>query len=198
MRHLRALATPLLGLALTIGLASPAVAQAANPNRPAFREAKADFHDKELALSYAWGGPASMDFALLSPLSFGIGVDHVLQPSSWIYRTTLKLVDEEAAGLGIALNVAATNIKPVIAGMPDAPSVWGWQAGIMTTLMTESGLTFRLGIQAYDTETGAAGGQSVLLTPEIAYRFGVLEVMVVPQWPFTELKADWVGARVRF
>lgn len=198
MRHLRPHATTLLGLTFAAELAAPAAALAANPSRPPFREAKADFHDKELALSYAWGGPASMDFALLGPLSFGVGVDHVLQPSSWIYRTTLKLVDEETQGLGIALNVAATNIKPVIAGSPDAPTVWGWQAGLMTTLLTESGLTFRLGLQAYDTETAAAGGQLVLLTPEIAYRFGVVEVMVVPQWPFTEMKADWVGARVRF
>lgn len=197
MRYLRALAATLAVTAAVLG-ASPALAQSVNPIRPPFREAKADFHDKELALSYAWGGPASMDFALLSPLSFGVGVDHVLQPTSWMYRTTLKLVDEETQGLGIALNVAATSIKPLIAGQPDVPAVWGWQAGLLTTLMTESGLTFRLGIQAYDTEAAAAGGQSVLLSPEIAYRFGIVEVMVVPQWPFTELKADWVGARVRF
>ena len=197
MRYFRALAATLAVAAAVLGT-SPALAQSVNPIRPPFREAKADFHDKELALSYAWGGPASMDFALLSPLSFGVGVDHVLQPTSWMYRTTLKLVDEETQGLGIALNVAATSIKPLIAGQPDVPAVWGWQAGLLTTLMTESGLTFRLGIQAYDTEAAAAGGQSVLLSPEIAYRFGIVEVMVVPQWPFTELKADWVGARVRF
>lgn len=198
MQHARPLATLAACAAVLAACTAPAAAQVANPSRPPFREAKADWHDKELALSYAWGGPASMDFALLAPLSFGVGVDHVLQPSSWIYRTTLKLVDEEAAGLGIALNVAATSIKPVVAGAPDAPAVWGWQAGLLTTLLTESGLTFRLGIQAYDTETAATGGQSVLLSPEIAYRFGIAEVMVVPQWPFTELKADWVGARIRF
>ena len=198
MRTSRAFAIPLAAIALLAAAPTAAMAQAANPIRPPFREAKADWHDKELALSYAWGGPAAMDFALLAPVSFGVGVDHVLQPTSWLYRTTLKLVNEESNGLGIALNVAATSIKPQIAGSPDASSVWGWQAGIMTTLLTESGLTFRLGIQAYDTDTGAPGGQSVLLSPEIAYRFGIVEVMVVPQWPFTDLKTEWVGARVRF
>jgi hypothetical protein len=192
MRHLPAL----LAALLVVGTAMPALA--ANPTRPVFRETKADFHDKELTLSYAWGGSGSMDFALLSPLAFGVGVDNILAPNSWIYRTTLKLVDEETQGLGIAFTAAATNIREVIAGSPNNQPVWGWQAGLFTTLLTESGLTFRLGIQAYDTEWSAPGGQQVLLTPEVAYRFGILEVMLVPQWPFNELKGDWVGARVRF
>jgi hypothetical protein len=176
-------------------LAAPA--DAANPPRPPFREGKADYHDKELALNYAWGGPAGLDFALISPLSLGVSVDHIFQPQSWAYRTTLKLVDEEEAGIGIAATGALTSIRENIACQTDNLPVWGWQAGILTTLMTESGLTFRLGIQAYDTESSAAGGQGLLLTPEIAYRMGIVEVMVIPTWPINDVKAEWVGLRVR-
>lgn len=191
---------PITRLLLTCAalLAAFAVpAEAANPPRPPFREGKADYHDKELALNYAWGGPAGLDFALISPLSLGVSVDHIFQPQSWAYRTTLKLVNEEEGGVGIAATGGLTSIRENIAGTTDNLPVWGWQAGILTTLMTESGLTFRLGIQAYDTEWGAAGGQGLLLTPEIAYKFGIFEVMVVPQWPITDIKAEWVGLRVR-
>src|SRR6187402_3480955 len=88
-----------------------APADAANPPRPPFREGKADYHDKELALNYAWGGPAALDFALISPLSLGVSVDHIFQPQSWMYRTTLKLVNEEEAGIGIAFTGAMTSIR---------------------------------------------------------------------------------------
>lgn len=187
-----------LALLATTLLATAAPAWAVNPPRPPFREGKADYHDKELALTYAWGGPAALDFALLSPLSLGVTVDHILQPQSWAYRGVLKLVDEaQTGGVGIAFTGAATSIRENVAGQPDTAPVWGWQAGLTTTLLTESGLTFRLGIQAYDTEWSAPGGQSILLSPEIAYRLGIAEVTIVPLWPFNELKLDWVGIRIR-
>lgn len=186
-----------LAAALVALVAVSAPADAANPPRPPFREGKADYHDKELALNYAWGGPAALDFALISPLSLGVSVDHIFQPQSWMYRTTLKLVNEEEGGIGIAATGAMTSIRENIAGVTNNQPVWGWQAGLLTTLMTESGLTFRLGVQAYDTETGAIGGQGLLLTPEIAYRMGILEIMIVPTWPLNDVKAEWVGLRVR-
>ncbi|MEB3197132.1 MAG: hypothetical protein VKP62_07995 [Candidatus Sericytochromatia bacterium] len=187
----------LLSALLVLSLLGPLPAQARNPNHPPFREAKADFHDKELALTYGMGGPASLDFALLPPLSVGAAVDHVLQPRSWAYRAVLKVVDEEQSGIGIAFTGAATHIRELIVGQPDNAALWGWQAGMTTSLMLEMGLTLRLGIQAYDTSLDEPGGQAVLLSPEIAYRMGLIEWIVVPRWPLQEWGWDWMGARIR-
>lgn len=188
----------LLSLSALCGLAfgAPPV-DARNPAHPPFREAKADFHDKELALTYGWGGPAALDFALLQPITIGASVDHVLQPRSWAYRGVWKLVDERQTGIGIAFTGAATHIRELVAGQPDVAPVWGWQAGMLTTLLLEGGLTLRLGIQAYDTDIEAMGGQRVLLSPEIAYRLGLIELAVIPRWPLNDWGWEWMGARVR-
>ncbi|MEB3284867.1 MAG: hypothetical protein VKN33_06235 [Candidatus Sericytochromatia bacterium] len=172
-------------------------AEARNPAHPPFREAKADFHDKELALTYAWGGPAALDFALLPPITLGASVDHVLQPRSWAYRGVWKLVDERQTGIGIAFTGAATQIREIVAGEDNLSPVWGWQAGMLTTLLLEGGLIVRLGVQAYDTDIQVAGGQSVLLSPEIAYRLGLVELAVVPRWPLNDWGWEWIGARIR-
>ncbi|MEB3221520.1 MAG: hypothetical protein VKS61_05535 [Candidatus Sericytochromatia bacterium] len=196
----RQTSAPLLHALVVAGLlaGTPGVAEARNPSHPPFREGKADFHDKELALTYGWGGPAAMDFAVLPPLSLGVSVDHVTQPRSWQYRGVLRLVDEQATGVGIAFTGAATSIRELVAGQPDIEPAWGWQAGLLTTLMVEGGLIIRLGVQAYDTNTAVTGGQSVLITPELAYRLGLLEVTVMPRWPLTELGLEWMGGRLRF
>lgn len=178
-------------LALTAGAAF-----AANPERPSFREPKADFHDKELALTYAFG-PGSLDFALLEPLSLGVGVDQVFNAQSWYYRATWRLVDNYESGVAIALNGGAIQTRERLAGDVLASPVWGYQGGLLVSLATESGLIFRGGFQIYDTEWGAEGGQQVLLTPEIAYRFGIAEVTLVPSWPIDLANWSWVGLRVR-
>jgi hypothetical protein len=187
-----------IGVAGAALLGAPDVAEARNPAHPPFREGKADFHDKELALTYGWGGPGAMDFAILPPLSLGVSVDHVTQPRSWQYRGVVRLVDEQTAGVGIAFTGSATSIRELVAGQPDIEPAWGWQAGLLTTLMVEGGLIVRLGVQAYDTNVAVAGGQAVLLSPELAYRLGLLELTVMPRWPLTELGMEWMGVRLRF
>jgi hypothetical protein len=187
-----------LGVVSVALLGTPGVAEARNPAHPPFREGKADFHDKELALTYGWGGPGALDFAILPPLSLGVSVDHVTQPRSWQYRGVVRLVDEQTAGIGIAFTGSTTSIRELVAGQPDIEPAWGWQAGLLTTLMVEGGLIVRLGVQAYDTNVAVPGGQSVLLSPELAYRLGLLELTVMPRWPLTELGMEWMGVRLRF
>jgi len=188
----------LLGATCLLSLACPCPpAEARNPAHPPFREAKADFRDKELTLTYGWGGPAALDFAILAPITLGASVDHVLQPRSWAYRGVWKLTDERQTGIGIAFTGSATHIRELVAGQTDIAPVWGWQAGMLTTLLLEGGLTLRLGVQAYDTDMNAPGGQSVLLSPEIAYRLGLIELTVIPSWPLNNWGWEWIGARIR-
>lgn len=167
-----------------------------NPPRPSFREGKADFHDKELSLTYAFG-PGAVDFALMDFLSIGVAVDQVFGANSWQYRTTWKLVDNMETGVGIAFNAAATHVREQLAGNQFLAPVWGYQTGLLLSLATESGLCFRGGVQMYDTNWSAPGGQQVLLTPEIAYRYSLLEITLQPNIPFSFGDWSWVGLRIR-
>lgn len=182
-----------LALALLF-FATPA--WAANPERSSFREPKADFHDKELALSYAFG-PGALDFALLHFLSLGVAADQVFSPQNWYYRSTIKLVDNTDTGLGIAFNGGATQIREKLAGDIYLTPVWGWQAGLLVTLMTESGMILRGGFQLYDTDWGAPEGQKFLFTPEIAYRMSIVEITLAPGWPIWPVELSWIGLRLR-
>lgn len=184
-----------LSLLLISALAAPA-AEAANPPRPSFREGKADFHDKELSLTYAFG-PGSVDFALTDSLSLGVAVDQVKNAQDWYYRATYRIVDDYDMGLAIALNGGAIQTRERLAGDQIAPPVWGYQAGLLVSLATESGLTFRGGFQLYDTEWGAPGGQQFLFTPEIAYRWSILELTLQPSFPLDFTNLNWVGLRLR-
>jgi hypothetical protein len=167
-----------------------------NPPRPSFREGKADFHDKELALTYAFG-PGALDFALLDFMSLGVAVDQVFGAQSWYYRTTWKLVDNAENGVGIAFNAGATQIREQLAGNTFLAPTWGYQSGLLVSLATESGLIFRGGFQLYDTNWSAPGGQQVLITPEIAYRYSLIEITLQPSFPFSFSDWSWVGLRLR-
>lgn len=188
--------------ALALGLSGllmwPQAAWCIHPQRPpSWREAKADFHDKELALTYALG-PGSLDFAFLPRLSLGVGTDNVFGPRSWAYRGTWTLVDNPDAGLAIALNGGVTQIRALLAGNVEAPTAWGWQGGFLVTLLTQSGLTFRGGFQLYDTNWSESDGQAFLFSPEIAYRLGIAELTLAPGWPLDLANWSWVGVRLRF
>lgn len=179
------------------GVALAPVAEAANPQRFQFREGKADFHDKELSLTYAFG-PGSLDFALTDALSLGVAVDRVTAAQDWYYRMTYRLVDNYESGIQIAFNAGALNTRERLAGDIVAPPVWGYQAGLLATFQTDSGLIFRAGVQLYDTEWGADGGQQVLFTPEIAYKWNLLELTLQPSGPpFSFTDINWVGIRLR-
>jgi hypothetical protein len=183
----------LVAMLVTLGASA---AEAANPARPSFREGKADFADKELALTYAFG-PGALDFALTDALSLGLSVDQVFGANDWYYRATYKMVDNPEAGLAIALNAGAIQTRERLAGDQFLPPVWGYQGGVLVSFLTDSGLTFRGGLQLYDTDWGAPGGQQVLFTPEIAYRFGLFELTLVPSWPLNVGNWNWVGVRLR-
>lgn len=188
------LASALASAALAIStLAAPAIA---DPVRPSFLEGKADFHDKELALTYAFG-PGALDFALMDRLSFGVGVDQVFNANSWYYRGTWSLVQSYEAGVGIAFNAGAIQTREQLAGNQFAAPVWGYQAGLLVSLLTDSGVVFRSGFQLYDTDWSSGGDQQVLITPEIAYRWELIEFMIRPSWPLTFENMSWVGIRVR-
>lgn len=187
-----------MALALGLNMAWAPAAWCIHPQRPAsWREAKADFHDKELALTYALG-PGSLDFAFLPRFSLGVGTDQVFAPRSWAYRSTLVLVENQDAGLAIALNGGVTQIRAMLAGNLEAPAAWGWQSGFLVSLLTESGLTFRAGFQIYDTNWAEADGQAFLFSPEIAYRYGIAELTLAPGWPLDLANWSWVGVRLRF
>ena len=188
-----------LGLAaLVLGALAAPAAEAANPTRPPFREGQADFHDTELALTYAFGGGGSLDFALTEALSFGVAVDRVVNANDWYYRLNYRLVDDYASGIQIAFNAGALNVRERLAGDVIAPPVWGYQAGLLCSFLTDSGLIFRAGFQLYDTEWGATGGQQFLFTPEIAYQWSMLEVTLQPSGPpFSFTDIGWVGLRLR-
>lgn len=181
----------LAAVLLALG-AAPAIA---DPPRPAFREPIPDYRGQELTLTYAFG-PGSIDFAPLPFMSVGVGVDQVFGAQSWLYRTTLKLVDNPGS-YQIGLNAAATHIRERLAGDTFTAPTWGYQGGILVALPTESGLTFRAGIQMYDTDWSGGAGPQVLLTPEIAYSFSLAEVTLVPGWPLNAANWTWVGLRVR-
>lgn len=169
-----------------------------HPQRPtSWREAKADFHDKELSLTYALG-PGSLDFAFLRGLSLGVATDQVFAPRNWAYRATWTLVENQEAGLAIALNGGVTQLRALLAGNLESPPAWGWQSGFLITLLTESGLTFRAGFQLYDTNWAEADGQNFLFSPEVAYRWGIAELTMVPGWPLDLANWSWVGLRLRF
>lgn len=187
----------LVGSAL-LATAPPALAD--DPTRALMREGKADFHDKELSLLYAFG-PGTLDFAFTDFLSVGVSADQVFSPHNWEYRATWRLVDNQEAGLAIALNAAVLQTRERLAGDVWQDPTWGWQGGFLVTLATESGLTLRGGFQLYDTNWATGTGQQFLFTPEIAYRMGLFEITVVPSWPISwppslnEL--NWVGVRLR-
>lgn len=188
-----------LALAFTVvgALAAP-VAEAANPTRSPFREGKADYHDKELSLTYAFGGGGSLDFAFTDALSLGVAVDRITNANDWYYRMTYRLLDNSDQGLQIALNAGALNTRERMAGDVIAPPVWGYQTGLLVSFLTDSGLIFRAGFQLYDTEWGATGGQQFLFTPEIAYQWSMLEITLQPSGPpFSFTDVNWVGLRVR-
>ena len=69
MTRYRATSQGILAAMLIALAAAPALA--ANPARATLREGKADFHDKELALLYAFG-PGTLDFAFTNFLSLGV------------------------------------------------------------------------------------------------------------------------------
>jgi hypothetical protein len=170
-------------------------AYAADAPRPVLREGKADFHDKELSLFYGFG-PGALDFAFTDALSVGVSMDQVFSPQNWAYRGTWRLFSSDQAGMQIALNGGVTQTRERLAGDVFQPPVWGWQGGFLVALQSESGLTLRCGFQLYDTNWGTADGQGVLISPEIAYRFGLIEVSVIPSlsWP---PDFSWVGVRLR-
>lgn len=180
--------------ALVIAWTPPAFA--GNPIRPSFREALADYHDKELMLGYAFG-PGAMDFALFHFLTLGVSADEVFAPQNWLYRSTFKLVDNPQGGLSIAFTAGTTQIRERQAGDIFLDPVTGWQSGLLVTLGTESGMTLRGGFQLYDTDITTPGGQSFLFSPEIAYRFSLFEVAYVPGWPLWPLVPTQVGLRLR-
>lgn len=188
-----------LGLALLVlGALTAPPADAANPTRSQFREGKADFHDKELSLTYGFGGGGSLDFAFTDALSLGVAVDRVTNANDWFYRMTYRLMDNPDNGLQIALNAGALNTRERLAGDLIAPPVWGYQTGLLVSFLTDSGLIFRAGFQLYDTEWGAPGGQQFLFTPEIAYQWSLLEITLQPSGPpFSFGDVNWVGLRVR-
>lgn len=188
------LATILGSAMLALAIAAPSAA--ADPVRPSFLEGKADFHDKELALTYAFG-PGALDFALLDRLSLGVSVDQVFNANSWYYRGTWAIVQSQEAGLGIAFNAGALQTRERLAGDQLAPPVWGYQGGLLVSLLTDSGLTFRGGFQLYDTDWNTGGDQQVLISPEIAYRWELLEFTLRPSWPLSFDNWNWVGIRVR-
>lgn len=186
----------LAALAALLALLPAPAALAADPPRPSFREPKADFRDKEFALTYAFG-PASADFALLDFLSLGVGVDQVFNAQSWQYRATLPLISNEELGLVVALNGAATHVREALVGNQYGPPKWGGQGGVLATFLTDTGLTFRLGAQYYDTDLWASGGGGWLFSPEVAYRYGIAELTLVPSWPLSLSDWSWVGLRLR-
>jgi hypothetical protein len=185
-----------LGVALLLASALAAPAALADPQRPSFREGKADFHDKELSLTYAFG-PGSVDFALTEALSVGVAVDQVINAQDWYYRATYNVVDDVDNGLAIALNGGGIQTRERLAGDIIAPPVWGYQAGVLVSFGTESGLTFRSGFQLYDTQWGAGDGPKFLFTPEIAYRWKLIEVTLQPSFPLDFSNFSWVGIRLR-
>ncbi|MDB5096705.1 MAG: hypothetical protein JWM80_1126 [Cyanobacteria bacterium RYN_339] len=176
-----------------LGLAAPVFA--ADPPRATLREGKADYHDKELALFYGFG-PGTLDFAFTDAISLGVSMDQVFAPQNWGYRGTWRLFNSEAAGMQIALNGGVLQTRERLAGDVFQPPVWGWQGGFLVSLQSEAGLTFRCGFQLYDTNWGTPDGQGVLISPEIAYRMGLVEVSVIPSlsWP---PDFSWVGLRLR-
>ena len=189
-------ATRLCLLTALLGALLAPPAEAANPARASFREGKADFRDKELSLTYAFG-PGALDFALTEQLAFGVAIDQVTAAQDWYYRLTWKLHEDYASGLAVAANLGALQTRERLAGDQVAAPVWGYQGGLLVSLLTDSGLTFRAGFQLYDTEWGAEGGQQFLFTPEIAYRWELLELTLQPSWPLSFTDISWVGIRLR-
>ena len=182
---------------LCAGLAAPA--RADDAIHPAVRDAKADFHDKELSLLYAFN-PGAIDFAFLPSVSLGVATDQLFSPKNWYYRATWRMVENRDLGLAIALTGGVLQTRERLAGDVYTDPQWGWQGGFLLTLATQSGLLFRSGFQVYDKAWTLTSGQQFLFTPEIAYRFGLFEVSVVPTWPLS-LSLDglnWVGVRLRF
>ena len=186
----------LMCLTLVTLCAVAAPAFAGNPPRPPFREGKADFAPDELAITYAFG-PGAVDFAPTDNFSLGVAVDQVFGAQDWMYRGTYKLVSDETTGVDIALNVAALQTREELAGGTYLPPVWGYQGGVLATFATDSGLIFRAGLQLYDTDWNTPGGQQVLITPEVAYRYGLLEITLQPNLPFSLGDWSWVGLRLR-
>lgn len=178
-----------------VALAGMPVAQAAPPKAD-FRESKADFHDKELALTYVFGHSGALDFALTDRLSAGVAVDNLWSPLNWYYRGTWQLVTNAENGLFVAFNVGALRSQTVLAGNQVQPPVWGWQSGMLVSMMTESGLTLRAGFQLYNTDWSGTE-QRFAFTPELAYRMGILEATIVPTWPFSLSELGWAGVRLR-
>lgn len=186
-----------LGAALfACTLTSAPAAWAANPPKPTFREPKADFFDKELALTYAFG-PAALDFALTDSFSLGVAVDQAFSPNDWYYRATYRIVDSAQDGLVIALNGGALQTRERLAGDQLLPPVWGYEGGVLISLLTDSGLTLRGSLQLADTDWGSPGGPQFYFSPEIAYRYGLLELTLVPSWPLNLSNWSWVGVRLR-
>lgn len=184
-----------LSTALLVTTLAPA-AMAANPPRPSFREGKADFTPMELAITYAFG-PGSVDFALLDSLSLGVAVDQVWGAQDWMYRATYRVLNNEEQGLSIALNGAAMQTREQLAGNTYLPPVWGYEGGLLLSFATDSGLAFRAGLQLYNTDWGPSGQNKFLFTPEVAYRYGMLELTLQPNFPFSLGDWSWVGLRLR-
>lgn len=179
------------------GLAASALpALADDPVRPTLREGKADFTDKELAVFYAFN-PGTLDFAFTDFLSVGVSTDQVFSPHNWGYRATWKLLNNADAGLAIAANAEVLQTRERLAGDVYNPPVWGYQGGFLVSLATESGLIFRCGFQLYDTDWSTSTGQQFLLSPEIAYRWNIVEIAVTPSWPLSLNEFNWVGIRLR-
>lgn len=181
---------------LALWLAAAPPARADDPPRASMREGKADFHDKELALLYAFG-PGTLDFAFTDFLSLGVSTDQIFSPHNWNYRATWRLVSNDEAGLAIALNAGVLQTRERLAGDVWQDPTWGWQGGFLVSLTTESGLIFRAGFQLYDTNWSTITGQQFLFSPEIAYRWGLVEATVVPSWPLSLDNLNWVGIRLR-
>jgi hypothetical protein len=168
----------------------------AAPPKVDFREAKADFRDKELALTYVFGNSGALDFALTDRLSAGVAVDNLWAPLNWYYRGTWQLVSNPESGLFVAFNAGALQSRVMLAGNQVQPPTWGWQSGMLVSLLTESGLTLRAGFQLYNTDWSSSA-QRFAFTPELAYRIGILEATIIPTWPFSLSELGWAGLRLR-
>lgn len=193
MTRLRGVSS-IFAASLALMLAAPPAF--ADPVRAIVREGKADFHDKELSLLYAFG-PGALDFAFTDFLSVGVSTDQLFSPKNWYYRATWRLVDNQDAGVAIALNGGVLQTRERLAGDVYTAAALGWQGGFLASLATESGLIFRAGFQLYDTDWSGSGGPQFLFSPEIAYRFSLFEISVVPSWPLSLTELNWVGVRLR-
>jgi hypothetical protein len=169
----------------------------ANPSRPSFREAKADYHPSELTLSYNLG-PGAVDLALAGPLAIGVAMDQISPARSWLYRATYQLLNSEFAGMDLALKGGVSRISGREAGDVYLPQVWGYEAGILATFPSDAGVLWRLGISWADTDWQVSGGGEWHINPEVAYRFGPLEAALAPSWPISLQNVSFIGLRLRF